>query len=205
MFEAVKSQVDSVSNTLWRDPPRWLDLAKEHPCLGRRSMREMQAAPQPRERRIKAGEAVTGVRAAQGENPLLPHAMEPRQDMETDVWTAPWTLNRVSDPKELLIARKCKTCKLSIGKTLSSSEEKLGWLTILGMTRKCQDKTDISFKNLWSVNKRECELHNAVVLCKYILNWHVLKLIWFKLYKSYISCIFITFVFIRQVCSTFAV
>lgn len=124
MFEAVKSQVDSVSNTLWRDPPWWLDLAKEYPCLGRRSMREMQAAPQPRERRIKAGEAVAGLRAAQGENPLLPHAMEPRQDMETDVWAAPWTLNRVSDPKELLIARKCKTCKLSIGKTLSKFRRK---------------------------------------------------------------------------------
>lgn len=34
-------------------------------------------------------------RAAQGENPLLPHAMESRQGMENHVWPALWTLNRV--------------------------------------------------------------------------------------------------------------
>ena len=45
--------------------------------------REMQTAPQPKEGRIKAGKTVTRVRAAQGENPLLPHAMEARQDMDT--------------------------------------------------------------------------------------------------------------------------
>lgn len=47
-------------------------------------MRKMQTAPRPRGRVMKAGKTVTRVRAAQrGENPLLPYAMESRQDMGT--------------------------------------------------------------------------------------------------------------------------
>lgn len=72
MFEAVKSQLESVSNMLWRDPSEWLDLGKENPPLGRRGTREMQTAPQPKEGRIKAGKTVTRVRAAQGEKSSPP-------------------------------------------------------------------------------------------------------------------------------------
>lgn len=48
-------------------------------------MREMHTAPQPTGCRIKAGEAVIRVRTTQGENPLLPHATESRQDVENNV------------------------------------------------------------------------------------------------------------------------
>lgn len=64
------------------------------PRLGRRGMRQMQTAPQPRGRRIKAGEAVTRVKAAQGENPLLPYTMESRQDMDT-IYCLNYTVNIV--------------------------------------------------------------------------------------------------------------
>jgi len=52
----------------------------------------MQTAPQPRKGKIKAGKTVTRVRAAQGENPLLPYAMESRQDMDT-IYCLNYTVN----------------------------------------------------------------------------------------------------------------
>lgn len=79
----MRSQVDSASNILLRDPPGWLDLGKDILRLGRRGMSEMQTAPQPRESRIKAGKIIIRARAAQGENPLFLHAMGSRRDMDT--------------------------------------------------------------------------------------------------------------------------
>lgn len=81
-----------MSNILWRDPSGWLDLGKENPRLGRRGTREMETAPQPRERRIKAGKTVTRVRAEQGENLFLPYTMESRQGTDT-IYCLNYTVN----------------------------------------------------------------------------------------------------------------